>query len=190
MVEFIWTKDYFVIHFVNFQSIHKVKQSEIGLKAKASIQKSGENPALFKSLIMTEVYALELLISRIFKKAMGKADKVTEAVVKAELEPTKIRVVNELVTVKSESIFEMPKKSELASKYLRLADIYTKLEKQNTAIYQREQQLDCVEKEPARAKGLFKGKKAWEIAGTDGAVKSTDFQHETVFIEYRSGVWI
>ena len=139
---------------------------------------------------MTEVYALELLISRIFKKAMGKADKVTEAVVKAELEPTKIRVVNELVTVKSESIFEMPKKSELASKYLRLADIYTKLEKQNTAIYQREQQLDCVEKEPARAKGLFKGKKAWEIAGTDGAVKSTDFQHETVFIEYRSGVWI
>ena len=47
--------------------ILEVKQSEIGQKVKASIQKSGRNPALFKSLIMTAVYALELLISRIFK---------------------------------------------------------------------------------------------------------------------------
>ena len=120
--------------------ILEVKQSEIGQKVKASIQKSGRNPALFKSLIMTAVYALELLISRIFK------NKVTAAVVKAEPESTKVRAVNEPVTVKSEPISEMPKKSELASKYLRLADIYTKLEKQNIAIYQREQQLDCVER--------------------------------------------
>ena len=41
----------------------------------------------------------------------------------------------------------MPKKSALASKYPRLADIYNKLEKQNTAIYEREQQLASVEKE-------------------------------------------
>ena len=67
------------------------------------------------------------------------------------------------MTVKSEPIPEIPKKSELASKYLRLADIYTKLEKQNTAIYQREQQLDCVEKELAGAIGLFKGKQRKEL---------------------------
>ena len=137
--------------------ILEVKQSEIGQKVKASIQKSGRNPALFKSLIMTAVYALELLISRIFK------NKVTAAVVKAEPEPTKVRTVNEPVTVKSEPISEIPKKSELASKYLRLADIYTKLEKQNTAIYQREQQLDCVEKELAGAKGIFKAKQRKEL---------------------------
>lgn len=34
----------------------EVKQSEIGQKAKASIQKSGRNPALFRSLIMTAIY--------------------------------------------------------------------------------------------------------------------------------------
>lgn len=151
------TVDRALVSGVPEKQIWEVKQSEIGLKAKASIQKSGRNPALFKSLIMTAVYALELLISRIFK------NKVTAAVVKAEPKTTKVRAVNEPVTVKSESISEMPKKSELASKYLRLADIYTKLENQNTAIYQREQQLDCVEKELAGAKGIFKAKQRKEL---------------------------
>lgn len=59
---------------------------------------------------------------------------------------------------KSEPIPEMPKKSKLASKFLRFADIYSKLEKQNAAIYQREQQLASVEKEIAGTKGIFKGK--------------------------------
>ena len=151
------TVDRALVSGVPEKQIWEVKQSEIGLKAKASIQKSGRNPALFKSLILTAVYALELLISRIFK------NKVTAAVVKAEPKTTKVRAVNEPVTVKSEPISEMPKKSELASKYLWLADIYTKLEKQNTAIYQREQQLDCVEKELAGAKGIFKAKQRKEL---------------------------
>lgn len=64
--------------------ILEVKQSEIGQKAKASIQKSGRNPALFKSLIMTAIYALELLISKVFKMALEKADKVTEGFAKSE----------------------------------------------------------------------------------------------------------
>ena len=64
---------------------------------------------------------------------------------------------------KSEPISEMPKKSELASKYPRLADIYNKLEKQNEAIYQREQQLANVEKEIAGTKGIFKGKQRKEL---------------------------
>lgn len=136
----------------------EVKRSEIGQKAKASIQKSGRNPALFKSLIMTAIYALELLISKVFKTALEKADKVTEAFVKSEPEQTKVRAGNEPVMAKSEPILEMPKKSGLVSKYLWLADIYNKLEKQNTAIYEREQQIAGVERELARAKGIFKGK--------------------------------
>ena len=143
--------------------ILEVKQSEIGQKAKASIQKSGRNPALFKSLIMTAIYALELLISKVFKMAMEKADKVTEGFAKSEPEQTKVRAVNEPVMAKSEPIPEMPKKSKLASKYLRLADIYNKLEKQNEAIYQREQQLASVEKEIAGTKGIFKGKQRKEL---------------------------
>ena len=63
-----------------------VKQSEIGQKVKASIQKSGRNPALLKSLIMTAIYALELLFGKVFKMASQKADKVIEPVEKKEPE--------------------------------------------------------------------------------------------------------
>lgn len=145
------------------KQILEVKQSEIGQKAKVSIQKLGRNPALFKSLIMTAIYALELLIGKVFKMSLEKADKVMEGFVKLEPEQTKVRAVNEPVMAKSESIPEMPKKSKLASKFLRLADIYSKLEKQNAAIYQREQQLANVEKEIARTKGIFKGKQCKEL---------------------------
>ena len=107
---------------------------------------------------MTAIYALELLISKVFKMSLEKADKVTEGFVKSEPEQTKVRAVDEPVMAKSEPIPEMPKKSKLASKFLRLADIYSKLEKQNAAIYQREQQLASVEKEIAGTKGIFKGK--------------------------------
>lgn len=88
---------------------------------------------------------------------------LTETFVKSEPEQMKVRAVNALVMAKSEPIPEMPKKSELASKFLRLADIYSKLEKQNAAIYQREQQLASVEKEIARTKGIFKGKQRKEL---------------------------
>ena len=86
------------------KQILEVKQNEIGQKAKASIQKSGRNPALFKSLIMTAIYALELLISKVFRMALEKADNVTEAFVKSEPEQTKVRVVNEPVMAKTEPI--------------------------------------------------------------------------------------
>lgn len=152
------TVDRALISGVPEEQILEVKQSEIGQKVKASIQKSGRNPALFKSLIMMAIYALELLISKVFKMTLEKADKVTNVFVKAEPEQTKVQAVNEPVMAKSEPIPEKPKKSEFASKYLRLADIYSKLEKQNTAIYQREQQLASVEKKIAGTKGIFKGK--------------------------------
>lgn len=45
----------------------------------------------------------------------------------------------------------------------RIADIYSKLEKQNKAICQREQQLASVEKEIAGTKGIFKGKQRMEL---------------------------
>ena len=145
------------------RQILEVKQSEIGQKVKASIQKSGRNPALLKSLIMTAIYALELLIGKVFKIASQKADKGAESVVKAEPEQTPVKTIKTFAKAKSEPVPEMPKKSELASKYPRLADIYKKLEKQNTAIYEREQQLASVEKELAGAKGIFKTKQRKEL---------------------------
>ena len=143
--------------------ILEVKQSEIGQKVKASIQKSGRNPTLLKSIIMTAIYALELLIGKVFKVASQKADKDIGTVAKAEQEQTPVKEVNSFVKAKSEPVVEMPKKSALASKYPRLTDIYHKLEKQNTAIYEREQQLANVEKELAGAKGIFKAKQRKEL---------------------------
>ena len=86
-----------------------------------------------------------------------------EAVAKAEAEQTPVKKVNPFVKAKSEPVPEMPKKSALASKYPRLADIYNKLEKQNAAIYDREQQLASVEKELVGAKGIFKAKQRKEL---------------------------
>lgn len=83
------TVDRALVSGVPEEQILEVKQSEIGQTAKASIQKSGRNPALFKSLIMTAIYALELLISKVFKTALEKADKVTEGGVKSEPEQMK-----------------------------------------------------------------------------------------------------
>lgn len=143
--------------------IMDVKQSEIGRKARASIQKSGRNPALFKSLIMTAINVLEFLINRLFQVGAEKPEKASEAVAKAEPEQTIIKGVKLFVKVESEPILEMPKKSILASKYLRLAGIHNKLEKQNLAIYEREQQLADVDKEFAGAKGIFKAKQRKEL---------------------------
>ena len=157
------TVDRALVSSVPERQILEVKQSENGQKAKASIQKSGRNPTLLKSLIMTAIYALELLISKVFKMASQKADKVTKADVKSESEQTPVKNVNSFVKAKNEPMPEMPKKSVLASKYPRLTDIYNKLEKQNTAIYEREQQLASVEKELAEAKGIFKAKQRKEL---------------------------
>lgn len=156
----IWnqTVDRALISGVPEVQIMDVKQGEIGQKVKASIQKSGRNPVLLKSIIMTAVYALELLIGKLFKRASQK-DKGMETIVKAEPEQTAVKRVK----AKSESVAEMPKKLALASKYPRLADIYNKLEKQNTAIYEREQQLANVEKEIAGTKGIFKAKQRKEL---------------------------
>ncbi|MBP3542665.1 MAG: hypothetical protein J6J86_00395 [Lachnospiraceae bacterium] len=89
--------------------------------------------------------------------------KAAEAVVKVKPEQTVIKAVKSFVKAVNEPIPEMPKKSVLASKYLRLADIYHKLERQNAAIYERERQLASVEKELAVAKGIFKTKQRKEL---------------------------
>jgi hypothetical protein len=166
------TVDRALISGVAERQILEVKQGEIEQKVKASIQKSGRNPALLKSLIMTAIYALELLIGKVFKMASQKADKGMKTIIKAEPEQTPVKAIKSFVKAESEPVPEMPKKSALASKYPRLADIYNKLEKQNTAIYEREQQLASVEKELAGAKGIFKAKQRKELQGQAEQLKT------------------
>ena len=51
-----------------------------------SIKQSGRNPALFKRIIITAIYALELLINRILKKAKTEADNVADTITEAKPE--------------------------------------------------------------------------------------------------------
>ena len=143
--------------------IMDVKQSEIGRKARTSIQKSGRNPAMFKSLIMTAIYALELLINRLFKVGAEKPEKASETVVKIETEQTVVKTVNAFAKAGSEPIPEMPKQSVLTSKFHRLEGIYQKLDEQNKAIYKREQQLKILEQKLSEVKGMFKGKERKQL---------------------------
>lgn len=140
-----------------------VKQSEIGRKARASIQKSGRNPALFKSIIMTAIYALELLINRLFKSGAEKLEKASETVVKVKQEQTVVESVKSFVKAESEPIPEVPKKSVLVCKFHRLEGIYQKLDEQNKAIYKREQQLKNLEQKLPEVKGMFKGKERKQL---------------------------
>ena len=153
------TVDRALISGVPERQILEVKQSEIRQKVKASIQKLGRNPALLKSLIMTAIYALELLIGKVFKKA----DKGIEMVAKAETEQTPVKKVNTFAKAQNEPLPEMPKKSVLVSKFNRLEGIYQKLDEQNKAIYEREQQLIALGQKLSEMKGMFKGKERKQL---------------------------
>lgn len=58
---------------------------------------------------------------------------------------------------------EKPKRTRLAEKYSRLSEIYEKLESQNSAIYQREQQLNGLEQELTDARGIFKARQRKDL---------------------------
>lgn len=78
------TVDRALVSGVPEKQILEVKHSEIGQKARVSIQKSGRNPALLKSLIMTAIYALELLISKVFKMSLEKEIAGTKGIFKGK----------------------------------------------------------------------------------------------------------
>ena len=154
-----------------------IKQTEISNKAKESIQKFGRQPQLFATIILIAITALEHLITLIFKKALQQAEKVevnSRLLVEDTLllEPLKVDMKDKLFGDVSEqqgddlqekAIIKPPIKSELVSKYPILSDIYQKLENQNYAIYQREQQLSGLVNELGHTEGIFKGKQRREL---------------------------
>ena len=60
---------------------------------------------------------------------------------------------------------ERPKKSELASKFLRLEEVYRQLQNQSAAIYKKEQAIDELEQKLSETKGMFKGKQRKALQG-------------------------
>lgn len=81
-----------------------------------------------------------------------KPEKALETVAKAEPEQTVIKAVNPFIKAESEPIPEVPKKSVLAFKFHRLESIPQKLDGQNKAIYEKEQQIKTMEQKQQEAK--------------------------------------
>lgn len=152
------TVDRALVSGVPEEQILEVKHKEIGQKAKISIQQYGRNPDFLQTIIMTAIIILELMISAILEKVAEQFEKVVGSIIKEE--PKKdLNSNNNSASGRKDITTAMPKKSLLADKFPRLDEIHNKLERQNAAIYQKEQQLSGVEEEIAEMKGVFKGKR-------------------------------
>lgn len=123
------------------QQILAVKKVEISDKVRSSIQKSGNNPNLFGAVITMAVSALQLIIRQVLEKLCAEKQEPEEQEPKQE------------------------EKTLLAEKYSSLLEINRKLNQQNYAIYEKEQQLEKLQKELANTKGFFKGIQRKELQG-------------------------
>ena len=123
------------------QQILAVKKVEISDKVRSSIQQNGSNPNLFGAVITMAVSALQLIIRQVIEKLSAEIQEPEE-------------------TEQKQS-----EKTVLAEKYSSLLEINRKLNQQNYAIYEKEQQLEKLQKELANTKGLFKGKQRKELQG-------------------------
>lgn len=174
------TVDRALVSGVSEIQIMEVKKKEIGLKTRVSIEKTGRYPDLFKNVVVLAIVALELLINRIFQKALEKLPivenrerRVAMAVRQEVIEDRKVLLPKTAKkTFNEKRVAKMPVKSLLASSFSKLSEIYSKLEQQNIAIYQREQQLIGLEKELADTKGIFKVKQRNDLQSKSGQLKS------------------
>ncbi len=147
---------------ISEEQIMEIRQTEIGEKVKTSIQQFGENPKLLKGLIVMATNVLELLIDNRLKENVNKIENaVVEKIVTKEKQGIKEETIHK--PFEKEEVLEMSVKSELASKYSKLTQIFKMLEKHNEIIYDREQELASLEKRLIDVKGFFKGKQQKEL---------------------------
>lgn len=158
------TVDRALISGVPENEIMKVKQTEINQKVKTSIQDSGRKPALYADLIRMAIFALEVLITKAFKVALGLIEK-SLGLRNDEAEKISIKAPCDRGMITNEKRMDKPVQSILASNYPRLSEIHDKLDRQNQAIFQKEKELSNLNYEMADMKGIFKGKKRKELQG-------------------------
>ena len=131
---------------VSEKQIMAVKRSQISQPASISIKQNGKHPELFSQLIKLAVSTLEVLIRKILNIVSAKEkDTITP-------EPSADKRVERQVQ-------ESPKQSERASKYPRLQEVYEQLLKQSRAIKDKKQDIEEMEEEKSKAKGILQGKK-------------------------------
>lgn len=166
------------------QQILRIKREQISKIAYQSIRQSGRHPGLFTKIVLRAIETLKLIIGKFFRAEDTKAEMGVEAganapEIRSEMKALNKPAVQEQIvqkpeqmqqkqtaeTAKSEQQTErrMPKRSEKASRYLRLADVYEQLSKQNRAIHKKEQAIENLEQELSETKGFFKGKQKKEL---------------------------
>lgn len=129
--------------------IMEVKGTEISRKATASIQRRGNNPALFQGMIMAAIYALELLIRMV--SGRKKRDEEEHVTAEPASEGKEIQVL------------ETAMRPTLVTEYSLMTLIYQKLKKINKIIYRKEYELSAAEQALAGTKGVFKSKGRKEL---------------------------
>ena len=164
MVRAMWneTVDRALISGVPENEIMKVKQIEINQKVKNSILESGRKPSLYADLIRMAIFALEVLITKAFKVALGLIEK-SLGLSNDEAEKISLEAPCDRGTIADDKGMDKPVQSILASNYPRLSEMHDKLERQNQAIFQKEKELSYLSCEIADMKGIFKGKKRKEL---------------------------
>ncbi|GAA0283258.1 hypothetical protein GCM10008922_47360 [Faecalicatena contorta] len=153
------------------QRIMEVKQEQISKRASQSMRLSGKRPDLFAGIVQMAITALKLFINRIFR--MEEPERITSSKMGANAPNTEVKT--EKVQKPAESMKsatkteqkppERPKKSELASKFPRLEEVYRQLQNQSAAIYKKEQSVEELEQELSETKGMFKGKQRKALQG-------------------------
>ena len=96
------TVDRALVSGVSETEILEVKQQEIHQKVKKSIQKFGNRPYLFSSIVRMAVYTLNVLIGRIYEKILEEMDKAEKNVVKAEVDKIEVDRKEESTLIISE----------------------------------------------------------------------------------------
>lgn len=129
--------------------IMAVKRIQISQPASKSIKQNGRKPELFSRLIKLAISTLEMLIRRILDIVSDKEKKVQEVgtsipenEIKIEARNTVSEAKVEMAVPEQKQAPERPKQSMLASKYLRLQEVYEQLLRQTRAINSKKQDTE------------------------------------------------
>ena len=151
--------------------IMAVKRTQISQPASKSVRQSGKRPELFSQLVKLAISTLEMLIRRILDIVSIKEKEVQEVGTSVPESATKTVPRNTVPETKMETETPVPeqkvvkqapkrpKQSVLASKYLRLQEVYEQLIKQTRDINSKKQDIEELKEELAGAKGILQGKK-------------------------------
>jgi hypothetical protein len=175
------TVDRAIVTGVAKADILQIKKEQITDKVSESVKDFGDRPNMLSSIISSAIAVLELVISKVFRRALGRTDK---AVIqepeqkpkkpgfweyKAEAEQQRVseqlqrEQIQQLEPPKP-TIPPRPKPSKEAASYKRLCEIDKKLKAQNNAIFAVEQQRNELEGQLAECKGIFKAGRRSELS--------------------------